>query len=400
MNPQKRIGMLSGAKSLSFGCLMILLITIGFLLGYAGLIYFYFSAWKKVPEYTPSVSPAVMVSVLVAARNEEKTLPLLISDLAAQDYPSHLFEVLIINDFSTDGTAALAPNLPVNFRMLLPDCPPEQSSKKKAIACGVSAARGEWLFITDADCRLQKSWITTLASFAVEKEAQFIAAPVKYVYQPSLLQVLQVLDFITLQGITAASVGARVGAMCNGANLAYTKKAFEAVNGFKGIDKVPTGDDMLLMHKIWKRHPSKIFYLKSKEAVVTTAAVATWKEFFMQRRRWASKALVYDDYRMIAVLIFVLLFNLLPFVLLAAGFFYSSCVLYLLLFLMGKGLIERPFVAAVATFYGQQQLMRYFFFLQPLHVFYTVFVGIWSQAGRYEWKGRTSSVPSGKGAQV
>jgi cellulose synthase/poly-beta-1,6-N-acetylglucosamine synthase-like glycosyltransferase len=365
------------------------LVSLVFLAGYACLIFFYYRHWRRLQDFTPTSSPSVFVSVIVAARNEEKTLPLLLQDLQAQDYPSPLFEVLIVNDFSTDGTALFADVLPRNFHMITPQCLPEQSSKKRAITTGVERAKGALLLITDADCRVGKGWLSTIASFYVEKEAAFIAAPVKYIYQNSLLQVLQVLDFITLQGITAASVAAHFHSMCNGANLAYTKKAFESVNGFEGIDQVPTGDDMLLMHKIWKQQPAKVFYLKSKEAIVSTVPMQTWKEFFMQRRRWASKTLVYDDKRIMAVLFFVLLLNLLPFVLLVAAFYQSVYWRYLFIFLFGKTLIEWPFVSAVARFYDEQKLMRYFFLLQPLHVFYTVLVGIWSQLGRYEWKGRT-----------
>ena len=364
-------------------------VSLVFLAAYAFLIAFYYRHWQALQQFTPVRQPSVFVSVIIAARNEEKTLPLLLQDLQLQDYSPDLFEVVIVNDFSTDGTAALATTLPPNFRMIAPACPPEQSSKKKAIATGVANAKGALLLITDADCRIGEKWISTAASFYAEKEAAFIAAPVKYAYEtPSLLQVLQVLDFITLQGITAASVSAGFHSMCNGANLAYTKKAFESVNGFAGIDQVPTGDDMLLMHKIRKQDPARVFYLKSREAIVSTAPMPTWKEFFSQRRRWASKTLVYDDHRIIAVLGFVLLLNLLPFVLLIAGFYQQFFLLCLIVFLFAKAMIEWAFVASVAGFFGQQRLMRFFLFLQPLHIVYTVFVGIGSQIGRYEWKGR------------
>ncbi|WP_162944475.1 glycosyltransferase [Flavisolibacter nicotianae] len=366
-----------------------------FLAGYTALIAFYYRHWKKPPNDSPSAAPATFVSVVVAARNEEATLPALIADLRSQSVSPQAFEVIIVNDFSTDGTASLA--LPANFRMIEPDCPPGQSSKKKAIAAGVAQARGEVILVTDADCRVGEKWIATMASFCQEKEASFIAAPVKYLHDNSLLQVLQVLDFLTLQGITAASVSANFHTMCNGANLAYTKKAFTAVGGFAGIDTVPTGDDMLLMHKIWKLDPSRVFYLKNRDAIVSTPAMATWKDFLMQRRRWASKTLVYDDHRITAVLAFVLLLNLLPLVLLVAGFFQPVYFWCLLFFLLGKTAVEWPFVASVAGFFGQQKLMRYFFVLQPLHVFYTVLVGIWSQVGSYEWKGRTAPLPIQRG---
>ncbi|MBB1286283.1 glycosyltransferase [Flavisolibacter sp. BT320] len=368
---------------------------------YALLIRFYYRQWKRLKPFQSSSLPTVRVSVIVAARNEEKALPSLLQDLQRQDYPTALLEVIIVDDFSTDNTAALGRNMGKNYRMIQPECLPENSSKKTAIATGVAAAQNELILVTDADCRVGKSWVSTHAAFYNQTRASFIAAPVRYTYQSSLLQVLQTLDFITLQGITAASVSANFGMMCNGANLAYTKKAFEDVRGFENIDNIPTGDDMLLMQKIWKREPGMIAYLKSKGAIVSTAAVQTWREFIMQRRRWASKTLVYEDKRLIAVLGFVLLLNLAPFVLLVAGFFEPTAFLFLFLYLLLKGVIEWPFVASVARFYGEQKLMRYFLLLQPLHVVYTVFVGISSQFGTYTWKGRKASPnPSGEKAPL
>lgn len=367
-----------------------------FLVGYAALIRFYNRHWQRLKEFTPSVTPSVSVSVIVAARNEEKTLPLLLSDLLQQQYPAHLFEIIVVNDFSTDHTAVVAASFGTAVQVILPDATPDTSSKKKALTAGAKKAKGELILVTDADCRVGARWIQTMAAMYQEKGASFIAAPVHYTFRPSLLQALQVLDFMTLQGITAASVTANVHTMCNGANLGYSKKAFEAVNGFAGIDSIPTGDDMLLMHKIWKQDPSKVYYLKSRDAIVSTSPMQTWTQFFMQRRRWASKSLVYDDKRIIAVLAFVLLLNLVPFALLAAAFFHPVYLLYLLVFLIGKTVIEWPFVASVAIFFQHQKLMRYFFLLQPLHVFYTVLVGIWSQVGTYEWKGRkASTLPKG-----
>jgi len=83
----------------------------------------------------------------------------------------------------------------------------------------------------------------------------FIAAPVKIKEEGSLLAKFQALDFLTMQGITGASVYRRLHNMCNGANLAYERQTFYEVNGFDGIDTIASGDDMLLMHKIARRHP-------------------------------------------------------------------------------------------------------------------------------------------------
>jgi len=380
---------ISTEMGLVLACMVLTILTVCFLLCYGLLIFFYFYQWNKLESYQPKYSsPTTFVSVIIAARNEEATLPQLIEDLKAQTYLSHLFEVIVVNDHSTDNTAAIVNDFGADWQMILPNAEGNHSSKKNAIASGIERAKGELLLITDADCHVTKEWIKTMASFYEEKGAAFIAAPVKFTHDNSLLQVFQVLDFITLQGITAAGVSSNTHTMCNGANLAYTKTAFAEVDSLAGIDKVATGDDMLLMHKIGKKQPEKVFYLKSKEVIVRTEPMKAWKDFLMQRKRWASKTLVYDDWRIIAVLGFVLLFNLLFFVLLGTAFFRITYWVHFFVFLFGKTILEWPFVSTVAEFYDEKKLMRYFFFVQPLHIFYTVFVGIISQFGSYEWKGR------------
>ena len=145
---------------------------------------------------------------------------------------------------------------------------------------------------------------------------------------------------------------------------------------------------MLLMHKIWKRYPEKVVYLKSKEAIVESQPMQSWKGFYMQRKRWASKTLIYDDYKIIFVLAFAFLLNCLFIALVIASFFNGSYWWYVAAFWLLKALIEFPFVYSVSKFYNQQKLVKYLFLFQPLHMIYTVLVGVASQFGNYEWKGR------------
>lgn len=361
-----------------------------FLAIYAVLIFFYWMEWRKTGTYSlpSSVVSDIFVSVVIAARNEEETLPLLLQDLATQTYGLENFEVIVVNDYSTDGTAAVAEGRLPNLNVLLPDATPETSSKKKAIAAGVAAARGTLIVTTDADCRVPAHWLQTLVGFLKEKNAAFIAAPVRFTPNHSVVQIFQAMDFLMLQGITAASVSSSFHNMCNGANLAYTKEAFEAVQGFSGIDQKASGDDMLLMHKISETYPGRVHYLKSPAAIVSTAPMKSWKAFFAQRKRWASKTLLYKDFRIILVLAFVLLFNLLFFILLTITVIDMDYAWLLLLFLAGKTIIELPFFISVSRFYQMQSLAFHFVWMQPLHIFYTAFTGIISQFGRYEWKGR------------
>lgn len=357
---------------------------------YGCLILFYGYHWRRLPLFVPKKAiPNVPLSVVVAARNEEATLPLLLQRLKEQSYPEALFEVIIVDDFSTDGTArAVDPFISERVQLIQPNTDPAASSKKKAVEAGVTAAKGELIVITDADCLPSPGWLHSMAAFYSEKAPVFIAAPVKFLHDGSLLQLFQATDFMVLQGITAASTAANFHTMCNGANLAYTGGAFRAVNGFKDIDSVASGDDMLLMYKIWKQHPSQVLYLKSEEAVVSTEPMKTWKDFFNQRRRWASKTMHYDDYRITATLALVYLVNVLFVALLIAALLHPSYWKLVLAYLGAKTLIELPFVATVARFYGERRLLPYFPLLQPLHILYTVSVGFLSQLGKYEWKGR------------
>jgi cellulose synthase/poly-beta-1,6-N-acetylglucosamine synthase-like glycosyltransferase len=371
---------------------MLLWILTAVLLGlYGCLILFYGYHWKRLPLFVPqkAAAPNTYLSVVIAARNEERDLPLLLQKLQEQSYPKQLVEIIIVDDFSTDGTATVvAPFLSERVRIIQPHSEASSSSKKKAIEAGVTAAKGDLIVITDADCLPSARWLETVASFYTEKNPVFIAAPVKFLHDHSLLQIFQALDFMVLQGITAASTSANFHTMCNGANLAYTGQAFKEVNGFKGIDAVASGDDMLLMYKIWKQHPDQVLYLKSKEAVVTTQPMKSWRAFFNQRRRWASKTLHYDDHRITAVLGLVYLVNLLFPALVIAAFLNPSYWLLVLAYLLVKTVIEFPFVASVARFYGERSLLKYFPLFQPLHILYTVSVGFLSQLGKYEWKER------------
>ena len=366
--------------------LLYIIIVLFFL--YSWLIIYYWVAWRSIPEYVPSTSLAqTKISVIIAARDEEKNIGQLLQALQEQSYPKELFEVIVVDDHSIDATAGIVQQFPtVKLIQLKEDG--INSYKKKAIETGIAAATGELIITTDADCLLLPNWLKTIAAFKEEKDAIFIAAPVVIDCNSTVLQIFQAMDFMVLQGITGSAVYRKTLSMCNGANLAYEKKAFYSVNGFQGIDNIASGDDMLLMHKISTQYPDSVHYLKSKEVIVSTQPMKSWKNFFSQRIRWASKAKHYGDKRIILVLLLVYLFNLSFPALAIAGFFCYQYWLYLAGLWLAKTIIEFPFVYSVASFFGKQSLVKYFSFFQPLHIIYTIISGLLGQFGTYEWKGR------------
>jgi cellulose synthase/poly-beta-1,6-N-acetylglucosamine synthase-like glycosyltransferase len=212
--------------------------------------------------------------------------------------------------------------------------------------------------------------------------------PVKIEADKSLLSIFQSLDFLTLQGITAAAVQQKKHSMCNGANLAYLKSAYNAVDGFKGIDEIASGDDMLLMHKIAQKFPDQYFFLKSKDAIVSTKPEKTWAGFLQQRIRWASKADKYDDKRIFYVLLLVYLVNVCIAVFLVAGCWNYKHWIQFLLLVTGKISFEYSFIKKVAAFFDQQKIVKWLSLLQPMHIFYTIVAGFLGKFSSYEWKGR------------
>jgi poly-beta-1,6-N-acetyl-D-glucosamine synthase len=368
---------------------MVLLSIIAVLfISYAILIIYYWQSWKAAPIFKPIPStPSTKTSIIIPARNEEENIEALLQSIANQTYPKELFEVIVVDDNSTDSTAAIARKF--SFVKLVPLKENSINSyKKKAIEIGIAAAIGELIVTTDADCTLTPEWLSVIENFYNQTGSVFIVAPVVIESDSSLVQIFQSMDFMVLQGITGASVFKQAHSMCNGANLAYERKAFHAVNGFAGIDHIASGDDMLLMYKIHTSFPGRIQYLKSKGAIVSTQPVKTWKAFFNQRIRWASKADKYDDKRIFPVLLLVYLFNF-SFLLLFVAGWWNICYWWGLLILMaGKTLVELPFIFSVATFFNKKQLVKYFVLLQPLHIVYTIIAGWLGKFGSYEWKGR------------
>jgi cellulose synthase/poly-beta-1,6-N-acetylglucosamine synthase-like glycosyltransferase len=376
-------------------------ISLFFIIVYSGLILFYRQSWQSIPEFFISTKEVnhTKISVIIPARNEEQHIGICLSSILHQNYPAHLFEVIVVDDHSTDTTERIVKSFAANNVKLISlkdftDGSVLNSYKKKAIDIAIQQSSGTLIVTTDADCIVPKTWLQCIAAFYEQNHPALIAAPVAYYNENSFLKIFQSLDFITLQGITGASVHKKFHSMCNGANLAYERKAFDEVNGFKGIDSIASGDDMLLMHKIYQRYPERILFLKSTQAIVETQAMETLADFFNQRIRWASKSDKFDDKRIFWVLVLVYFFNVWIFLLTVLGLialigYHSSAVLWMLLYVFViKVLIELLFIYPVATFFSKQKIISWFTFSQPFHILYTIIAGWLGKFGSYKWKER------------
>lgn len=373
---------------------LIIFISVIFFLGYTILILYFRAGWTATNELKLKKDhrPRTRVSILIPARNEEKNIGNLLRSIYAQVYPGELMEVIVIDDHSSDATAEIVSSFP-NVKLLsLTDHTQGQilnAYKKKAIETAIQYSSGELIITTDADCAMCEFWLLSIVYYYELYHHKLIAAPVAFFNNKRWFQTFQSIDFFTMQGVTAALARFKSGTMCNGANLAYTREAFDAVGGFEGIDDIASGDDMLLMYKIDQRFPRQTSYLKCKDAIVYTDAMHSVRSFLSQRIRWASKASKFKDGRLVFILACVFAFNLFLMMLLIASF---VSIVYLKIFialLIAKASIELCLLLPVSKFFAKRHELTFFYFLQLIHIPYIILSAVLSQFGTYRWKDRT-----------
>lgn len=359
------------------------------------LTYRYWLMRLKTFTTDHSYKPVSFFSIIIPARNEEDNIRECLLSIFKNNYPKDLYEVIVINDESTDNTEDIIrsfqkqhPNLRLLQMRELLQGQKINAYKKKAIEAAISRASGKWIITTDADCIVPENWLASFDNYIQQSGKKFIAAPVAFIDDHTFLGRFQCLDFLSLQGITAASVSAGFHSMCNGANLCYEKALFHKVNGFENISHIASGDDMLLMHKVQQRNADDIGYLYTPQSIVYTQPMKTWKTFINQRIRWASKAGDYTDWKIKTVLWLVYLLNVLMAAAFIAALLHPVMLLYWLGLLLVKTITELFFMAKITAFYNQRSLLKWFALMQPLHIFYTISAGFLGRFGSYRWKER------------
>lgn len=330
------------------------------------------------------------VTIMVAARNEEERIHYTIEDILAQDYPKHLTEIIIVDDHSTDRTSAIISSYADRGVKLLQlnEAQPLNSYKKKAIAKAIGISTGELMVATDADCRMGTKWLSSVVGYYETYNPVMISSPVNFFEEKSLFERMQTLEFSFLIGIGAAFIGNNRASTCNGANFAYRKDIFYEVGGFSGIDELASGDDELLLQKVAERFPGKIGFLNLREAIVYTHAKYTLKAFLQQRRRWASKSTKYKDKRVIAVALFIWLFNITMLINVLLSFFNIAFLKIFLIQFALKCVVEVIFLYLVCSFFKRLPLLLLLPIVAPLHMIYLAYLGMMGTTRKYDWKGR------------
>jgi cellulose synthase/poly-beta-1,6-N-acetylglucosamine synthase-like glycosyltransferase len=356
----------------------------------AGIAYFsllshYAKLWDDTPEVIIEEVKEHRVSILIPFRNEKESLPSLISSLEYLEQGEADLEILFVDDHSTDfGDLCISEySGELNLRLVRLQ---DNSGKKAAIKFGWDQCQGDIVIQTDADCILPVNWLRAMLKPFDNKDILLASGPVLFHSQNNFWLRIVSLDFAGLIAIGAAHLQWNKPMICNAANLAYRKSL---VKDAKLNEDRASGDDVFLLQSAFHKNEKGIVFVKSNEAIVETAGPLSFREFWNQRLRWASKNGEYDIVTNTWILVGVWLFN----VLILASFLSFTAIgatagAFLILL---KILAEDKFYGRFVDFFGITSWFANILVGQPFHILYMVIVPPLSQVLKYQWKERKVS---------
>ncbi len=348
----------------------------------------------RLPNKTPRPlsNPPPFMTVLTAARNEAENIEACLRALSDQDYPADRFEIVAVDDHSTDDTydiaAAFAESRPNVRALRLSDLGAEASGKQHALDYGIQQSRGEIIASVDADCRPPSSWLSALARRFEPETGALVGFSM--LDEPGdnapLFVKAQSLELLALFSAFAGCVGLNKPVACTGNNLAYRRAVYDALGGFAQMGDTVAEDNMFLQ-RISRQTNWKIETVFNPEAVVQTKPMPDARSFLRQRLRWASNSL---ENRFFAVWFMTVAYGaylLAPIGLAAAFLGYAP------LWLAGALLLSKLAPEFVVLWIGLRRFERhdlwvYWPVAAALHTAYALAAGLVGLGGRASWKGR------------
>ncbi|MBN1399138.1 MAG: glycosyltransferase [Bacteroidetes bacterium] len=330
------------------------------------------------------------ISVVIAARNEEKKIEQCLQSLLSQNYPADKFEIIIADDGSTDETSSIVKYFAERFSnlhllQLVHDSSRKTGHKPEALAKAIELAKGEIILTTDADCIVPAHWIKTMAGHFDEGVA-FVAGPVVESDSNSFFEKMEQLEFLGLITTAAGLIGSGRPIICNGANLAYRKDAFTAAGGFN--ENSGSNDDESLMNQIVYKKIGKVVFAPDADAVVTTSSSNTIRSFLRQRVRWANKRGHYEDKSILITLVGLYIFFVSMLLTSILVFREPQLIQPLAVAFIGKMLVDYFTLASGAKLFGQKVPLFHYLIAEFLHVPYIVITAAAGQFSTMQWKGR------------
>lgn len=336
----------------------------------------------------PDAQQIRALSVVVPFRNEAANLGGLINDLKSQSYPPFSYEVVLVDDHSTDGSYELLQRVTqgdARFRLMRLGA--GEQGKKAALTEAIRVGKGEIILTTDADCRLPETWCRTMNTAFEDPAIKMCLAAVRLRGESTFFHRLLALEFVSVVAVTMATAGWGRPTLASGANLAFRKDAFYAVEGYFDERTLASGDDQFLMEKIVQRFAHAVVYLPNAGALVSTRAAENAGSFLQQRLRWAGKWTRLQP-RTRAFAVFVFLFHLAAVISIPTALAVKGALILIAPLWLLKILGEWALLAPVARLTKTRWNWVAFVCWQLIYPFYAIAVGLFSRRNQFDWKDR------------
>ena len=229
----------------------------------------------------PELEVHPLVSVLVPCHNEELCIQDTVEHLSQNNYPN--FEIIAINDGSTDGTAALLEQLADNVERLRVITLTKNHGKAKALRAGAMASRGEFLMCIDADALLDKNALFYMMKhFLSGPRVGAVTGNPRVMNRSGLLARIQIGEFSAIVGMIKRAQRS-VGRLftVSGVNACYRRSAVHKV-GYWSSDTVTEDVDIS-----WKLQLAHWDIRYEPKALTWILVPESLKGLWNQRLRWA-----------------------------------------------------------------------------------------------------------------
>ena len=339
------------------------------------------------------------VSVLVAARDEERNIADCLESLVRQQYPSDRYEIVVVNDRSTDSTSSIIKSYMEEHKMVrcinIDSNKSGLTGKQNALNKGLRFCTGEIILNTDADCIAGPLWMRRTVSHFTPGIGLTIGFSTTYFdarYYCSgrprrrpLFADLQSLDMLFLIEAAAGAIGMNVPVSCLGRNLAYRKPILNDID-YSGMGYTIT-EDAALIQAVARNTDWDIAVVYDKDATVSTLAEESVKQFLSQRIRWILGGRATRSWPQIPLHV-IFLFHLCLAISFPLMFFVRSFIAITLFSTLIKATLDFIRCWRVCKAFDRTDLLKLFVPYEVFMVFYSVLTGLSSIFIReIRWKG-------------
>lgn len=330
------------------------------------------------------------ISIVISARNEEATIAECLTQITKQNFSKQHFELILIDDSSDDNTYTIALSIleqsGLSYQLIKQDI---HQGKKRNLSEAIQKAKGSIIITSDADVIYRNPyWLLTISRYFKNYSPNMLVMPIDFETQSGFLTQFQITENIALTAITAGYCGIKKPFMCNGANLAFKKSAYDLVSGYQSHIHISSGEDVFLMEEIKKIDSNSIHYGLIREFIVKTKALTTVESLFKQRIRWAYKAKYSSNNLNLFAGFIILAANLLFLALFVAILKKSVIIPYLSIFMLAKFVFDFLLLFLASNFLGRTKLIWWLIPFECIYWLYALIVGTSSLFMKPTWKGK------------